>query len=83
MIGTETLMARALRYVVDKNNLTVDSLTTIPGPLKSQLQDLSIEVAEYLQPIVLVKQLVHAMKQQCILLDYIQIGGKAIALINL
>ena len=46
MIGTETLLARALRYVVDKNNLTVDSLTTIPGPLKSQLQDLSIEIAE-------------------------------------
>lgn len=46
MVGTETLMARALRWCVDKNNLTIDSLTYIPGPLKSQLQDLSIEVCE-------------------------------------
>jgi phage terminase large subunit-like protein len=46
MIGTETLMARALRYVVDKNNLTIDSLITIPGPLKASLQDLSISIAD-------------------------------------
>lgn len=46
MLGTETLMARALRWVVDENNLTVDSLTTIPGPLKSQIMDLSITVCE-------------------------------------
>jgi phage terminase large subunit-like protein len=45
MIAEETLMARALRYVVDKNDLTVDALATIPGPLKAQLQDLTIEVA--------------------------------------
>jgi len=49
MIGQETLMARALRYVVDKNDLTIDSLTTISGPLKSKLQDLSIEVATDMQ----------------------------------
>ena len=46
MLGTETLMARALRYVVDENKLTIDSLQTIPGPLKSQLQDLAIDVCE-------------------------------------
>jgi phage terminase large subunit-like protein len=46
MIGNETLMARALRWAVDKNDLTIDSLSFIPGPLKSQLQDLSIEVAD-------------------------------------
>ena len=46
MIGTETLMARALRYVVDKNNLTIESLTTIPGPLKNKLMDLAIEIAD-------------------------------------
>lgn len=49
MLGQETLMARALRYVVDKNNLTVDSLTTIPGPLKNQLQDLAIDIADDMQ----------------------------------
>ena len=46
MIGQETLLARALRYVVDENSLTIDSLTTIPGPLKNQLMDLSIDVAD-------------------------------------
>ena len=46
MIGTETLMARAIRWAVDKNDLTVESLKTIPGPLKNQLQDLAIDVAE-------------------------------------
>lgn len=46
MIGQETLIARALRYVVDENNLTIDSLKTIPGPLKNQLQDLALTVAE-------------------------------------
>jgi len=46
MIGSETLMARALRYVVDENNLTIDSLKTIPGPLKNSLMDLSITIAD-------------------------------------
>jgi len=46
MLGTETLMARALRYVVDENKLTIDALKTIPGPLKSKLQDLAIDVCE-------------------------------------
>jgi phage terminase large subunit-like protein len=46
MLGEDVLMARALRYSVDENNLTVDALKTIPGQLKSKLMDLSIEVAE-------------------------------------
>jgi len=46
MLGTETLMARALRYVVDENKLTIDALKTIPGPLKSSLEDLAIDVCE-------------------------------------
>ena len=46
MLGEDVLMARALRYSVDTNNLTIDSLKTIPGPLKNKLMDLSIVVAE-------------------------------------
>jgi phage terminase large subunit-like protein len=46
MLGEDVLMARALRYSVDKNNLTIDSLKTIPGPLKSKLMDLSITIAD-------------------------------------
>ena len=46
MIGQETLMARAVRYAVDNNNLTVEALITIPGPLKNQLMDLAIDVAD-------------------------------------
>lgn len=46
MLGEDVLMARALRYSVDENNLTVDALKTIPGPLKNKLMDLSIEIAE-------------------------------------
>jgi phage terminase large subunit-like protein len=46
MLGEDVLMARALRYSVDENNLTIDSLKTIPGPLKGKLMDLSIVVAE-------------------------------------
>jgi hypothetical protein len=46
MLGEDVLMARALRYSVDENNLTIDALKTIPGPLKTKLMDLSIVVAE-------------------------------------
>jgi len=46
MVGTDILMARALRWAVDEHSLTVDSLKTIPGPLKNKLMDLSIDVAE-------------------------------------
>ena len=46
MLGEDVLMARALRWSVDKHNLTIDSLKTIPGPLKNKLMDLSITVSE-------------------------------------
>jgi phage terminase large subunit-like protein len=46
MLGEDVLMARALRYSVDTNNLTIDALKTIPGPLKSSLMDLSISICD-------------------------------------
>ena len=46
MVGDDVLIARALQYAVDEYDLTVDSLKTIPGPLKNQLQDLAIEIAD-------------------------------------
>lgn len=46
MISQEVLMARALKWAVDSHGLTIDSLKTIPGPLKNKLQDLAIEVAD-------------------------------------
>lgn len=46
MLGTETLMARALRYVVDQYDLTVDALVTIPGPLKNQLMALTTTICD-------------------------------------
>ena len=46
MVGEDVLMARALRWSVDKHDLTIDALKTIPGPLKNKLMDLSITVAE-------------------------------------
>jgi len=46
MLGTDVLMARALRYVLDEHKLTTEALITIPGPLKNQLQDLSITIAD-------------------------------------
>ena len=46
MLGTETLMARALKYVLDKYKLKTDSLNILPGPAKKQLEDLVISVAD-------------------------------------
>jgi len=46
MLGTETLMARALRYVLDEHNLTVESLVTIPGPLARHLETVTIAIAD-------------------------------------
>jgi len=46
MLATETLMSRALRYVVDKHDLTIDALKTIDGPTENKLRDLSIVVAD-------------------------------------
>lgn len=46
MLGNEILMARALRWAVDKYDLTIDALANINGDLKTKLQELSIEVAD-------------------------------------
>jgi phage terminase large subunit-like protein len=46
MIGQETIMARSLKYVLDKHNLKKDSLTVIPGPLKNKLEELTILTAD-------------------------------------
>ena len=46
MLGQDVLMARALRYSVDKHGLTTDALKNIPGSLQSQLMDLASTVAE-------------------------------------
>ena len=46
MIGTETLMARALRYALDSNDTEVASYKMWPTDLQNQLQDLVIEVAD-------------------------------------
>ena len=39
MLGNDVIMSRALRWAVDEHDLTVDALSTIPGPLKNQLMD--------------------------------------------
>ena len=46
MIGNETLLARALRWVVDEHSLTVEALRSIDGPTRGKLEDLAIVVAE-------------------------------------
>ena len=46
MIGTETLMARALRYALDKNEVAPETYKIWPTNLQLQLQDLVIEVAD-------------------------------------
>jgi phage terminase large subunit-like protein len=46
MLTNDVLMARAIRYAVDKHNLTIDSIPTLPGPLKNTLMDLSITIAD-------------------------------------
>lgn len=46
MLAPDILMNRAVRYVVDKHDLTIDALKTIPGPLKNQLQDYAISIAD-------------------------------------
>ena len=47
MLGNDILMSRALRYAVDKHNLTMDALANLNGDLKTQLQDLSIEIESF------------------------------------
>ena len=46
MLGNEVLMARALRWAVDKYELPLDALANLNGELKAQLQDLSVSVAD-------------------------------------
>ena len=46
MIGTETLMARALRYALDKNEVAPETFKIWPTNLQLQLQDLVIETAD-------------------------------------
>ena len=46
MLGTETLMARALRYALDTNNVAPETYMLWPSNLQNQLQDLVIEVAD-------------------------------------
>lgn len=46
MLGTETLMARALRYVVDQHNLTAEAIRLLPGPTAEKLQELSVAIAD-------------------------------------
>ena len=46
MIGQETLMARALRYALDKNQVAPETYRTWPTNLQLQLQELVIETAD-------------------------------------
>ena len=46
MLGNDVLMARALRWAVDKYDLTMDALANLNGDLKTQLMDLSVTVAD-------------------------------------
>lgn len=46
MLGTETLMARALRYSLDKNSVAPETYKNWPSNLQNQLQDLVIDVAD-------------------------------------
>ena len=46
MIGTETLMARALRYALDKNKVAPETYKIWPTNLQLQLQELVIETAD-------------------------------------
>lgn len=46
MLGTETLMARALRYTLDKNSVAPETYHRWPSNLRNHLQDLVIETAD-------------------------------------
>ena len=46
MLDSATLMHRALRYVCDTSNLTIEAVKLLDGPSQSQLQDLTITVAD-------------------------------------
>ena len=46
MLGTETLMARALRFSLDKNHVAPETYVRWPSNLQNLMQDLVIEVAD-------------------------------------
>ena len=46
MIDNTILMRRALRWAVDRNDLTIPALKLIDGQRLSMLQDLAITVAD-------------------------------------
>jgi phage terminase large subunit-like protein len=46
MIGTETLMARALRYVLDQHDVAIQTYRQWPTDMQLSLQDLVIEIAD-------------------------------------
>jgi phage terminase large subunit-like protein len=49
MLGTETLMARAMTYVLDQNKIAPETFKSWPTNLQLQLQDLVISVADDMQ----------------------------------
>ena len=49
MLGTETLMARALRYTLDVNHVAPETYSRMPTNLQNQLQDLVIATADDMQ----------------------------------
>lgn len=49
MLGTDVLMARALRYVLDKNGVAPETYQRWPSNLQNQLQDLVIATADDMQ----------------------------------
>jgi len=46
MLGTETLMTRALRYVIDQNNIIKEDYLNLPGEVQLAMQDLVIATAD-------------------------------------
>ncbi len=49
MLGTDVIMARALRYVLDENSVAPETYTRWPSNLRNQLQDLVIGIADDMQ----------------------------------
>lgn len=46
MLGNETLMARALSWVLDENSIAIATYQKMPSNLQNQLQDLVIDTAD-------------------------------------
>lgn len=49
MIGTDVLMARALRYVLDQNQVAPETYRRWPSNLQNQMQDLVMTIADDMQ----------------------------------